>query len=155
MSTWLGAWRSSKLLLLLDDLAICRGGASGWRLIACPEYLLRSEVRCWTCNVWTTSRVHQRRRWRPLIGSSTATWPRRRPRRWKRSSRPLERARLGSCDDARPPPRSHRYVGFGCLLLCNIVTKGILLGWSSYECVRSAFFDTQWSALYVCLSSST
>jgi hypothetical protein len=35
----------------------------------------------------------------------------------------LERARPGSCEDARPPLRSHRCVGFGCFFLCNIVTK--------------------------------
>jgi hypothetical protein len=84
-----------------------------------------------------------------------ATWPRRRSRRWTRSSRPLEKARPGSCEDARAPPRSHHTVGFGCFLLCNIAIDSILLRWSSYDCVRSTFFDTRWSTSYVYLCFST
>ena len=35
-------------------------------------------------------------------------------KRWTRFSRTVERARLGSCEDVRSPPRSHRCVNFGC-----------------------------------------
>ena len=46
-------------------------------------------------------------------------------------------------------------VDIGCLLLCNIEIRGLLLGWSSFGCVRSTSSALHTSALYVCLNYSS
>jgi hypothetical protein len=43
-----------------------------------------------------------------------------------------------SREGARPPSGSHPYVGFGCFSF-----RGLLLGWSNYDCFRSTFFGVQ------------
>jgi hypothetical protein len=48
-----------------------------------------------------------------------------------------------SREGARPPSGSHPYVGLVVFHFCNIETRGLLLGWSNYDCFRSTFFGVQ------------